>query len=74
MLLTTIRPDTSEAGLITLGNRHMVYDSRRIEASVEDISPMTDALLQGVWGKQMFRIILTARQKTTVDRLTYSFR
>ncbi|MDE5949154.1 MAG: heparinase II/III-family protein, partial [Prevotella sp.] len=74
MLLTTIRPDASEAGLITLGDRHMVYDARRLEASVEDISPMTDALLQGVWGKEMFRIVLTARQKTTADRLTYSFR
>ena len=50
------------------------YDSSQLSATVEDISDKLDPLLQGMWGKQMFRIVLTAKSKKNKNQLKYTIR
>ena len=59
MLMTTVRPDVSRPGIVVLGRRALHYDPRQLTATVDDISPQLDPLLQGMWGPQMFRLVLT---------------
>lgn len=61
MLITTVKPITLQAGTINLGGHTLTYDSRQLQAAVEDISQQLDPLLQGVWGEQMYRVIMTVR-------------
>ena len=45
-----------------------------MEATVEDISGNLDPLLQGMWGQQMYRIILTVKSTATKNKLKYTIR
>jgi hypothetical protein len=58
MLMTTIKPEISD-GMVRLGSYSITYDKRQLSASVEDISDKPDPLLQHIWGKEMYRIVLT---------------
>ena len=51
---------------------HIHFDSSQIEASVEDISEKLDPLLQGMWGQQMYRIVLTIKSQKTNNRIKYT--
>ena len=64
MLITTVADALS----------HISYDSSQLSATVEDISDKLDPLLQGMWGKQMYRIVLTAKSKKTKNQLKYTIR
>lgn len=59
MLMTTVRPDVSRPGIVVLGRRTLHYDPRQLTATVDDVSPQLDPLLQGMWGRQMYRLVLT---------------
>ena len=59
MLMTIVRPDVSRPGIVVLGRRALHYDPRQLTATVDDVSPQLDPLLQGMWGPQMFRLVLT---------------
>lgn len=59
ILMTIVRPDVSRPGIVVLGRRALHYDPRQLTATVDDISPQLDPLLQGMWGPQMFRLVLT---------------
>jgi hypothetical protein len=59
MLMTTVRPDVSRQGVVMLGRHALHYDSRQLTATVDDVSPQLDPLLQGMWGRQMYRLVLT---------------
>ena len=52
--------------------RHIHYDTNQLSASVEDISNQLDPLLQGIWGKKMYRIILTVKSTKTTHKIRYS--
>ena len=52
--------------------RHIHYDTNQLSASVEDISNQLDPLLQGIWGKKMYRIILTVKSTKTSHKIRYS--
>ena len=54
--------------------KRISYDSNQLSATVEDISDKLDPLLQGMWGKQMYRIVLTAKSKKTKNQLKYTIR
>lgn len=64
MLLTTDRDALS----------HVKFDSNQLEATIEDISHQLDPLLQGIWGKEMYRIILTVKSTKTKQQIKYSIR
>ena len=59
ILMTIVRPDVSRPGIVVLGRRALHYDPRQLTATVDDVSPQLDPLLQGMWGPQMFRLMLT---------------
>ena len=52
--------------------RHIHYDTNQLSTSVEDISNQLDPLLQGIWGKKMYRIILTVKSTKTTHKIRYS--
>ena len=54
--------------------RRIIYDSRQLEATVEDISNLLDPLLQRIWGKEMYRIILTVKSDATKGQIKYTIR
>ena len=53
---------------------HIHFDANQLSASVEDISNLLDPLLQGMWGKQMYRIILTIKSTKTNGTVRYTIR
>lgn len=54
--------------------KHISYDPNQMEATVEDISHLMDPLLQGMWGKKMYRIALTVKSPKAKQQIRYSIR
>ena len=71
MLLTTVRP-VVQPGRVKLGKHSIGYDGTQIEAAVEDISDKLDPLLRGMWGEQMFRVVLTVKSEKNNNKLKYT--
>jgi len=73
--LTWAKPDISHDGKVLLeknGQRiEMTYDAAAFAASVDAI-PQTDTRLSNVWGKEIYRLQLTARQKTLSGKYTFA--
>ena len=59
MLITTIPPIHTQPGILTLGRYALHYNSQQLSVEVEDISSLLDPILTKMWGKQMYRIVLT---------------
>ena len=51
--------------------KHISYNSNQLEATIEDISDKLDPLLQGMWGKEMYRIVLTMKSAKTKQQIRY---
>ena len=51
--------------------QHLHFDKSLFDVAVEDISNKLDPLLQGMWGKQMYRIVLTIKSQKTNNRIKY---
>lgn len=71
MLMTTVQPDISRPGIVRLGGRSLSYDPKQLSAAVEDVSPQLDALLKGMWGDRLYRIVLTLRSQRLTDTVVY---
>jgi hypothetical protein len=41
---------------------------------MEDISDKLDPLLQGMWGKEMYRIVLTVKSAKTKQQIKYTIK
>lgn len=63
LMFITLDPDALQ---------HIHFDTNKLSASVEDISNQLDPLLQGIWGKKMYRIILTMKSTKTSNQIKYS--
>ena len=50
------------------------YDSRQLNAAVEDISYLLDPLLQHIWGQEMYRIVFTVKSTKTKQTIKYAIR
>jgi len=48
------------------------FDTNQLSATIEDISDLLDPLLQGMWGKQMYRIVLTVKSQKTNNKIKYT--
>ena len=73
MLMTTCPPQCSESA-VTLGNHRIDFDARQMEAAVENISDRLDPLLRQIWGKEMYRIVLTVKSTNTQNKIKYTIR
>ncbi|MCR5679419.1 MAG: heparinase II/III-family protein [Prevotella sp.] len=71
ILMTPLRPSVAK-GNIKLGSHGISYDGRQLEATVDDISQMLDPVLQKIWGKEMYRIILTVKSTKTNTTIKYT--
>ena len=76
MLMTIVEPDMADAarGTIRLGSHSLHFDSRQLEAAVEDASPLLDPLLTRLWGPRMYRIVLTVKSRRLKDKIKYTIR
>ena len=54
--------------------KHLSYDANQLEATLEDISDKLDPLLQGMWGKEMYRIVLTVKSAKTKQQIRYTIK
>ena len=52
--------------------QHIHFDANQMDATIENISDKLDPLLQGMWGKQMYRIVLTIKSQKTNNRIKYT--
>lgn len=52
--------------------QHLHFDESLFDVAIEDISDKLDPLLQGMWGKQMYRIVLTIKSTKTKNKLKYA--
>jgi hypothetical protein len=69
-LMTVLAPDCTISGKIVLGGAdkkfEIKYDANKFSAASEEIK-IKDARLSPVWGKKIYRIILTAKDQKTAD-------
>lgn len=77
MFISTVKPVIdAQRGMLNFetpsGNRKLKYDARQVEPSVEDISDLLDPLLRGIWGEQMYRIVLTIKSEKTKEQIKYT--
>jgi hypothetical protein len=54
--------------------KHISYNTNQLEATIEDISNQLDPLLQGMWGQEMYRIVLTVKSAKTKQQIKYSIK
>ena len=57
-----------------LRNHRIDFDARQMEAAVENISDRLDPLLRQIWGKEMYRIVLTVKSTNTKNKIKYTIR
>ncbi len=69
-LMTSVKPTIAKPGKINLpveaANVSITYDPGRFEASFENVE-LTDNRMQGSWGKEIFRILLTSKKQVLTD-------
>lgn len=70
MLMTTTRPKIS-SGKIVLGNHEIQFNKKELSATFENISDKLDRSLQSLWGKEMYRIVLTIKSKRLKGTVSY---
>jgi hypothetical protein len=77
-LMTWRRPELGGEGIIKLGNPEDIrdlkpvyirYDRNRFQADLETI-PIKDNRLQSSWGERLYRILLTAKEKSLKDEFS----
>jgi hypothetical protein len=54
--------------------KHISYNANQLEATVEDISSQLDPLLQDMWGKEMYRIVLKVKSTETKQQIRYTIK
>ena len=65
LMFITLQPDALQ---------HIHFDADKLSASMEDISNQLDPLLQGMWGKRMYRIILTIKSTNINESIRYTIK
>lgn len=71
MLMTTLLPDASKQGVVRIGGASLTYDPSKLSVTVEDKSTLLDSLLQNLWGKKLYRIVMEVKGTECVGRIKY---
>lgn len=72
MLMTTVEPDASKPGVITLGASRITYSPKQLSVTVEDKSSLLDPLLTSLWGKSLYRIVMEVRGNALAGKVRYN--
>ena len=60
--MTTVKPELKK-GKVVLGSHSLSYPEKILTADVEDCSSLLDDHLKGMWGENLYRIVLTTKKK-----------
>ena len=60
--MTTVKPELKK-GKVILGSHSLTYPEKILTADVEDCSTLLDDHLKGMWGENLYRIVLTTKKK-----------
>ncbi|MBR2018688.1 MAG: heparinase II/III family protein [Prevotella sp.] len=71
MLITIAKPELAAKGVVKIGNRRIEYNANQLDVAIEPISDKLDPLLQGIWGKTMYRIVMTVKGNVTKGKIRY---
>lgn len=71
MLMTTLLPDASKQGVVRIGGASLTYDPSKLSVTVEDKSTLLDSLLQNLWGKKLYRIVMEVKGTECVGKIMY---
>lgn len=71
MLITIAKPELAAKGVVKIGNRRIEYNANQLDVAVEPISDKLDPLLQGIWGKTMYRIVMTVKGNPAKGKIRY---
>ena len=74
ILITPIKPQLTKAGIITLDNHILTYNTKQLTPEVEDLTPLLDAVLQQMWGKHLYRIKMTLCSNNLKQSVRYTIR
>lgn len=74
MLMTMQKPVVEKPGCVQLGSHYVTYSPQQLEVTIEDVSSLLDPLLVGVWGKQMYRLVLTIKSGAAKNRVSWQVR
>lgn len=72
MFITTSKPDF-EKGIVRLGNHSIIYPSN-LKAEAEDLAPLSDPVIERLWGKNLYRIIFTMDDSKEKGVLTFKIK
>lgn len=70
MYLTPVKPDIAAKGYVALGSHTLSYPTG-LSVSVEDLSPLSDPVIERLWGKNLYRIIFTIDDQKSKKTLTF---
>ena len=58
--------------MLLSGSRNtVVYNPSQLNVGTEDISPLLDDHLRGMWGEKMYRIVMTVKGNGLKEKLKY---
>lgn len=72
MLMTTVRPVAVKPGVVQLGKAKLTYNPSQLIVTVEDKSSLLDPLLNGLWGKALYRIVMEVKGTGTAEKIQYN--
>lgn len=71
MLITIVKPELAGKGVVKIGTHRIEYNASQLDVAVEPISDKLDPLLQGIWGKTMYRIVMTVKGNPAKGKIRY---
>ena len=71
MLITIEQPELAGKGVVKIGTHRIEYNASQLDVAVEPISDKLDPLLQGIWGKTMYRIVMTVKGNPAKGKIRY---
>lgn len=74
MFMTTVKPDVSMNGTVRLGSSAITYSPTQLSVTIEDQSALLDPLLTGLWGKNLYRIVMEIRGNGISGKVKYKVR
>lgn len=74
MLMTTLKPDASQKGIVKVGAHSLHFPAAKAEATVEVVDISGDPVLTHMWGGNLYRIILTMKKEALSNSISVSIK